>query len=151
MHSQMLTSRFGAELISYKLDGIEKIHQGQDCIDENGRVYWKRHFPVLFPIVGKLKQNKTIINGRTYEMGQHGFARDMDFEEISKTETKHHYMLKYNEETLKKYLLLNKFYYLVKYFLHFLYLLIHLLILEILFHLPVLEKQFHIHHYYNHN
>ena len=40
MHSQMLTSRLGAELISYKLDGIEKIHQGQDCIDENGRVYW---------------------------------------------------------------------------------------------------------------
>ena len=103
MHSQMLTSRLGAELISYKLDGIEKIHQGQDCIDENGRVYWKRHFPVLFPIVGKLKQNKTIINGRTYEMGQHGFARDMEFEEISKTENKHHYVLKYNEETLKKY------------------------------------------------
>ena len=62
MQSQMLTSKLGAELISYKLDGIEKIHQGQDCIDENGRVYWKRHFPVLFPIVGKLKQNKTIID-----------------------------------------------------------------------------------------
>ena len=30
MHSQMLTSRLGAELISYKLDGIEKIHQGQE-------------------------------------------------------------------------------------------------------------------------
>ena len=36
-------------------------------------------------------------------MSQHGFARDMKFEEISKTENKHHYMLKYNEETLKKY------------------------------------------------
>ena len=89
MHSQMLTSRLGAELISSKLDGIEKIHQGQDCIDENGRVYWKRHFPVLFPIVGKLKQNKTIINGRTYEMGQHGFARDMEFEPVTKLDNFH--------------------------------------------------------------
>ncbi len=103
MHSQMLSSRLGAELISYKLDGIEKLHQGQDCVDENGRIYWKRHFPVLFPIVGKLKQNKTIINGRTYEMTQHGFARDMDFEPISKLDNFHSYVLRSNASTLVKY------------------------------------------------
>ena len=39
MHAQMLTSKFGGELISFKLDGIEKLHQGKDCIDENGKVY----------------------------------------------------------------------------------------------------------------
>ena len=94
MQSQMLTSKLGGELISYKLDGIEKIHQGQDCTDANGRVYWKRHFPVLFPIVGKLKQNKTIINGRTYEMGQHGFARDLEFEPITKLDNFHSYVLR---------------------------------------------------------
>lgn len=103
MQSQMLTSRLGGELISYKLDGIEKIHQGQDCIDTNGRVYWKRHFPVLFPIVGKLKQNKTIINGRTYEMSQHGFARDLDFEPITKLKNFHSYVLKSNPSTMVKY------------------------------------------------
>ena len=103
MHSQMLTSRLGGELISYKLDGIEKIHQGQDCIDENGRVYWKRHFPVLFPIVGKLKQNKTIINGRNYEMSQHGFARDLDFEPITKLDNFHSYVLRSNPSTIVKY------------------------------------------------
>ena len=103
MHTQMLTSKFGGELVSFKLNGVERIHQGEDCVDENGKVFWKRHSPVLFPTVGKLKKNQTIINGKTYEMPQHGFARDMDFDEISKTETKHHYMLKYNEETLKKY------------------------------------------------
>ena len=103
MQSQMLTSKLGAELISYKLDGIEKIHQGQDCIDENGRVYWKRHFPVLFPIVGKLKQNKTIINGRTYEMGQHGFARDLEFEPITKLDNFHSYVLRSNQSTIVKY------------------------------------------------
>lgn len=103
MQSQMLTSRHGGELISYKLDGIEKIHQGQNCIDENGKIYWKRYFPVLFPIVGKLKQNKTIINGRTYEMCQHGFARDLDFEPITKLNNFHSYVLKSNPSTLAKY------------------------------------------------
>ena len=103
MQSQMLTSKIGGELISFKLDGIEKIHQGQDCIDEKGRIYWKRHFPVLFPIVGKLKQNKTIINGRTYEMNQHGFARDLEFEPITKLENFHSYLLKSNQNTIVKY------------------------------------------------
>ena len=103
MYSQMFSSRLGAELTSIKLDGVEKLHQGQDCIDENGRIYWKRHFPVLFPIVGKLKQNKTIINGRTYEMNQHGFARDMDFEPITKLDNFHSYVLKSNASTLVKY------------------------------------------------
>lgn len=91
------------ELISYKLDGQEKIHQGQDCVDENGRVYWKRHSPVLFPIVGKLKKNQTIINGKSYEMPQHGFARDLEFEPISKLENFHSYLLKSNPSTLIKY------------------------------------------------
>ena len=81
----------GAELISAKLNGIEKIHDGKN--------FWNRHSPVLFPIVGKLKNGKTIIAGKTYEMGQHGFARDMEFEKIDENS----YVLKSNEETLKKF------------------------------------------------
>ena len=72
-------------------------------LDSNGNIYWKRQAPILFPIVGQLKNSQTQIEGEIYEMSQHGFARDMDFEEISKTENEHHYMLKDNEETLKKY------------------------------------------------
>lgn len=81
----------GAELISVKLNNIEKLHDGES--------FWNRHSPILFPIVGKLKNNKTIINGNEYEMGQHGFARDCEFEEISENS----YLLKSNEETLKKF------------------------------------------------
>ena len=103
MQSQMITSRLGGELLSYKLDGVEKIHQGQECIDAYGKVYWKRHFPVLFPIVGKLKQNRTIINGRTYEMSQHGFARDMEFDPITKLDNFHSYVLRSNPSTMVKY------------------------------------------------
>ena len=86
-----------------KINGEEKIHQGADVLDENGKVYWKRHSPVLFPIVGKLKKNQTLIGGRTYEMRQHGFARDMEFEPITKLDNFHSYVLKSNPSTLARY------------------------------------------------
>ena len=99
----MTTSRFGGELISFKLDGIEKIHQGEESKDENGKVYWKRHAPVLFPIVGKLKRGQTLINGRTYEMPQHGFARDLEFEPLTKLDNFHSYVLRSNKYTMARY------------------------------------------------
>lgn len=40
---------------------------------------WNRSAPVLFPIVGKLKDDEYILKGKTYKMPQHGFARDFEF------------------------------------------------------------------------
>ena len=88
---EIQTQKLGAELTSIKLDGIEKLHQGES--------HWKRHAPILFPIVGQLKQGKTIIDNKIYEMSQHGFARDMEFEEIEPNK----FLLKSSEETLKKF------------------------------------------------
>ena len=79
----------GAELVSIKMDGFEKMHDGES--------FWNRHAPVLFPIVGKLKDGKTIIEGKEYFMGQHGFARDMEFEVLGENS----YLLKSSEESLK--------------------------------------------------
>lgn len=64
----------GAELcaIYHKKTQLEYLWNGNPT-------YWKRHAPVLFPIVGKLKENQCVIDGKTYEMNQHGFARDMEF------------------------------------------------------------------------
>ncbi len=63
--------------------------------------YWNRKSPVLFPIVGKLRDLKTNIDGKTYNMNQHGFARDKEFELIEKGENKLVFSIEYNEETLK--------------------------------------------------
>ena len=41
---------------------------------------WSRHAPILFPIVGKLSQNKTKYQNEFYSQSQHGFARDLLFE-----------------------------------------------------------------------
>ena len=46
----------GAELTSIKKDGIEKLHDGKE--------FWNRQSPILFPIVGKLKDNKSIIDDK---------------------------------------------------------------------------------------
>ncbi len=88
---EIKTVNKGAELVSIKFNGEEKMHDGE--------AFWNKHAPVLFPIVGKLKDGKTIIENNVYEMGQHGFARDMEFEKISENS----YVLKSNDETLKKY------------------------------------------------
>ncbi|WP_227994882.1 aldose 1-epimerase family protein [Oceanobacillus sp. CFH 90083] len=42
--------------------------------------YWGRVSPVLFPIVGRLKGDNYQLEGKTYEMSQHGFLRDVEFE-----------------------------------------------------------------------
>ena len=97
------TKKLGAELTSIQCNGIERLFQGEKILDADGNIYWKRQAPVLFPIVGQLKDSKTQIEGKVYQMTQHGFARDMEFEEILKTENKHHYVLKYNKDTLKRY------------------------------------------------
>ncbi|MEO5681480.1 MAG: aldose 1-epimerase family protein [Chitinophagaceae bacterium] len=41
--------------------------------------FWGKHSPVLFPIVGTLKADTYYFNDQAYQLGRHGFARDMDF------------------------------------------------------------------------
>ena len=53
--------------------GVEYLWQADPAV-------WPRHAPILFPIVGKLANDRYVHAGRTYAMKQHGFARDLDFE-----------------------------------------------------------------------
>ena len=86
----------GAEIRSAKKNNVEYMW----CADEK---FWGRCSPVLFPIVGGLKDKKYRVNGVEYSMGQHGFARDMDFELLEKDEISATYILKSNSETIAKY------------------------------------------------
>ena len=60
----------GAELSSLycKASGKELIWQGDPDI-------WSGHSPLLFPIVGKLKEDQYEWQGKTYAMPKHGFAK----------------------------------------------------------------------------
>lgn len=87
----------GAEINSVKnSDGVEYIWYGD-------KKYWARRAPILFPIVGRLKDNKYTYGGRTYEMGQHGFARDMEFIVIDQGNDWIDLKLVSNEETKRMY------------------------------------------------
>lgn len=87
----------GAELFSLK------DNQDKEYIWEGNPDFWGKHSPVLFPIVGTLKDNTYTINGKEYQLPRHGFARDMDFQLIEKTENSAVFSLKSDAETLKKY------------------------------------------------
>jgi len=65
--------------------------------------YWAKHSPVLFPIVGSLKNNSFIYQGKHYESPRHGFARDnvFNFEKISESEGI--FTLTQNADTLRTY------------------------------------------------
>ncbi|MDR2464942.1 MAG: aldose 1-epimerase family protein [Streptococcaceae bacterium] len=88
----------GAELVSLQSNetGIEYIWSGD-------AEYWGRHTPVLFPHVGRLKGDVLSYKGKDYPSGQHGFARDKEFEIALQTETKAVFVLKEDAETLFRY------------------------------------------------
>lgn len=67
-------NELGAQLHSIKRNGdpIEYLWQGDDAS-------WGRQAPVLFPFVGRLKDDQYVFNGHTYHQTQHGFARDRRF------------------------------------------------------------------------
>lgn len=89
---------FGAELSS-----IVSTQTGQSYLWNADPAYWKRHSPVLFPIVGSLRGKCYQYNGQEYSMSQHGFARDMDFECIEASETSIKHRLISTPETMKQY------------------------------------------------
>ncbi len=90
-------NHFGAELCSVKNNNdLEFIWQAQKEV-------WARHAPVLFPIVGKLKDNFFIYNNQKYELPQHGFARDMKFDVVEKSEQSLTFQLRSNSETKTKF------------------------------------------------
>ncbi|MBQ2701146.1 MAG: aldose 1-epimerase family protein [Clostridia bacterium] len=63
----------GGELISFKdKKGQERLWHGDPAV-------WPGHAPVLFPVIGSLKDNQTIIDGKAYTLQKHGFAKRMTF------------------------------------------------------------------------
>lgn len=88
----------GAELQSvvHKVSSLEYMWQAEPTV-------WARHSPVLFPIVGRLKNDSYSYNGIAYKMGQHGFARNKTFQVIAQTQTMVSFQLSDDEETLAIY------------------------------------------------
>ncbi|GGA73796.1 LACX protein [Flavobacterium palustre] len=88
----------GAELVSLQANETET-----EYIWDGNPEFWGKHSPVLFPIVGTLKNNSYSYNNQNYSLSRHGFAREMDFDLIHKTENSAVFSIQSSAETLKKY------------------------------------------------
>lgn len=87
----------GSELTSFR-DGT-----GTEFIWTGDPAYWPGQNPVLFPIVGNLKDGKVEIRGKQYEMGRHGFARRSEFTVAEQGQDFAVLELRENEQTLAQY------------------------------------------------
>ncbi len=88
----------GAELSS-----VKSAKTGKEYLWHGDSAFWGRRSPVLFPVVGKYKDLKSIYDGKEYSLPQHGFARDCDFTLIEKNDDFISFELTDSEETLAKY------------------------------------------------
>ena len=87
----------GAELMSIRNNnGVEFLWQGNP-------EYWKNRAILLFPIIGALRGNKAVIDGKEYTIKQHGFAREREFEVTRQNENSVTMMLESDEATKSVY------------------------------------------------
>jgi galactose mutarotase-like enzyme len=88
----------GAELQSlvHTGSGVEYLWNGDPA-------YWPKRSPVLFPIVGTLKNNTYFYEGRSYQLSRHGFARDMEFDVEMQSPKAITFLLRSNADTKEVY------------------------------------------------
>lgn len=87
----------GAQIVSYTApDGREVIWQGDPAI-------WADHTPILFPVIGNVKDGTVIIDGKAYPMTKHGFARRAMFTPVASGENFVTLRLTESAETLAQY------------------------------------------------
>jgi galactose mutarotase-like enzyme len=65
--------------------------------------FWNKKSPILFPIVGTLKENTYYYNNKPYKLSRHGFARDMEFAVTAQSENEATLTLRHDENTLKSF------------------------------------------------
>lgn len=87
----------GAQLLSFKDFGKT------EYLWQRAPLFWNKTSPLLFPIVGNCRNNRTFLEGREWEIPKHGFCRDMEFAITEQTTTTATLEIRHTEETKKMY------------------------------------------------
>lgn len=91
-------NEIGAELSSFAdLQNGEYEYLWQKCN------IWNGQSPLLFPIVGRLREDTYALNGKYYTLAKHGFARKSLFSVESHTEQEMTFLLRDSDDTLERY------------------------------------------------
>ena len=72
---------------------------GGDYLWDGDERYWRRHAPVLFPFVARLKEDRYSLGGREYTMPKHGFAPESEFELYRQRDTELVWLLRDSDKT----------------------------------------------------
>lgn len=88
-------SETGAELEQLCIHDINILWQKSDL--------WKRQSPILFPIIGQVKDGYYIYENTTFFIPSHGFIKDEIFDVVQLDSDIIKLKAKYNENTLKMY------------------------------------------------
>lgn len=104
----MITLENEALVVNVATKGAElqKIYNKKEKFDYlwgGNPEYWGSHAPNLFPIIGRLNDYKYKKGDTVYELPQHGFAKDMDFEGIQVSDAQAVFTLKNNAQTAEMY------------------------------------------------
>lgn len=92
--------------ISAKGAELQNIYNKQTQLEylwSGDAAYWGKKSPVLFPIVGGLKNNEYVYNGNTYKLSRHGFARDSEFDAYQLNSSCIEFTLQSNKATINVY------------------------------------------------
>ncbi|HTF19444.1 MAG TPA: hypothetical protein VK658_15305, partial [Chryseolinea sp.] len=95
--------RVGIKPLGAELFSLRGLQSGKEYMWKADPAFWGKTSPVLFPIVGTLRDDKYKYGGKEYSLPRHGFAREMPFELRSATDTSATFVLESSEKTLLKY------------------------------------------------
>lgn len=95
--------RVGFSALGAEIQQIENLKNGADYLWKGDAKFWGKFSPILFPIVGGLKENTYNYNGKFYHLNRHGFAREKTFELELQTKTELLFVLTDSSETLAIY------------------------------------------------
>ena len=101
LENDQLTVRLAT--LGAEVQSVRNKATGQEYIWTADPTVWARHAPVLFPIVGKLKDDQYRLGNNTYRMTQHGFARDKDFKVVEQSNHRITFGLTADPETTEHY------------------------------------------------
>ena len=96
-HLRAAISPLGAELVSLQDS------KSADYLWNGDPSWWPSHAPLLFPIVGEVNGGVLTVDGRSYPIGRHGFARRSIFEVIESEVARCRFRLCANEATRAQY------------------------------------------------
>ena len=91
-------------LIGLEINSIRSKETGQEYLWQGDPQFWKGQAPVLFPIIGALKEGKTNYKGEDYALPKHGFVRNSSLGKLVKQESDLLlFRIESNAETLRMY------------------------------------------------